>query len=60
MSPVAVANLFVNDEIAQPVHPGVSFCGVPIRKTAPLAPIVAGVGKTVSGSEFPYLRIRCR
>lgn len=59
MSPLAVANLFVKDEIAQPAHPGVSFCGVPIRGTAPLA-ITTGGGKTVSGSEFPYFRIRWR
>ena len=60
MSPLAVANLFVKDDIAQPAHPGGSFCGVPIRGTFPLAATVAGGGRTVSGREFPYLRIRWR
>ena len=60
MSPLAVANLFVKDEMAQPAHPGVSFCDVPIRGTVPLATTIAGGDKTVSGSEFPYLRIRWR
>ena len=60
MSPLAVASLFVKDEIAQPAHPVVSFCGVPMRGIAPFATTTAGGGKIVSGSEFPYLRIRWR
>ena len=60
MSPLAVAILLVKDEIAHPAHPAASLCVVPIRGTAPLAEAVAGRGKTVSGSELPYLRIRCR
>lgn len=58
MSPLAVAILLVKDEIAHPAHPAASFCVVPIRGTAPFAEAVAGSGKTVSGSELPYLRIR--
>ena len=60
MSPLAVASLFVKDEIAQPAHPAVSFCGVPIRRTGPLAYEVVGGGKAVSGSEFPHFRMRWR
>ena len=60
MSPLAVASLLVKEEIAQPVHPALSFCGVPIRGTAPFADVVVGGGKAVSGREFPYLRIRCK
>lgn len=58
MSPLAVASLLVKEEIAHPAHPALSFCGVPIRGTAPLADAVAGGGKTVSGKEVPYFRIR--
>ena len=60
MSPLAVAILFVKDEMAHPAHPAASLCVVPIRGTGPFAEAVAGGGKTVSGSELPYLRIRCR
>lgn len=60
MSPLAVAILLVKDEIAHPAHPAASLCVVPIRGTAPFAEAVAGGGKTVSGSELPYLRIRWR
>ena len=60
MSSLAVAILLVNDEIAHPAHPAASLCVVPIRGTAPFVEAVAGGGKTVSGSELPYLRIRWR
>ena len=58
ISPLAVAILFVKDEIAQPAH-DVSFWSVPIRGTAPLTAPVLGGGKTVSGSVPAYFRIRC-
>ena len=58
ISPLAVASLFVKDEIAQPAQ-DVSFWGVPIRGTAPLtAPALCG-GNTVSGSVLAYFRTRC-
>lgn len=60
MSPLAVAILLVKDEIAHPAQPAASLCVVPIRGTGPFAEAVAGSGKTVSGSELPCLRIRCR
>ncbi len=56
ISPLAVASLLVNDEIAQPAHE-VSFCGVPMRGTPLAGPVLAG-GKAVSGREAPYLRVR--
>ena len=58
ISPLAVASLFVKDEIAQPAQE-VSFWGVPIRGTAPLRAPVLGGGNIVSGSVLAYFRIRC-
>ena len=58
MSPLAVAILLVKDEIAQPAHPAASLCTVPIRGTVPFTHAVFWGGKTVSGRELPYFRIR--
>lgn len=58
ISPLAVASLFVKDEIAQPAQE-VSFCDVPICGTAPLTAPVLGGGNNVSGSVLAYFRTRC-
>lgn len=58
ISPLAVASLFVKDEIAQPAQE-VSFWGVPIRGIAPLTAPELGGGNTVSGSVLAYFRTRC-
>lgn len=58
ISPLAVAILFVNDEMAQPAH-DVSFCGVPMRGAAPLVALVLGGGRIESGNEFAYFFTRC-
>lgn len=58
ISPLAVAILLVNEDMAQPAHPALSLCGVPMRGTVPFTDVAAGGAMTVSGSEFPYLRIR--
>ena len=57
ISPLAVASLFVNDEMAHPAQP-VSFCGVPIRGIAPLAAAVVEGGRPDSGMVLAYLRMR--
>jgi hypothetical protein len=58
MSPLAAANLLVNEEIAHPAHE-VSFWGVPIRGALETeASEELGGGIAVSGSVRPYLRIR--
>lgn len=58
ISPLAVATLLVKDEIAQPAQ-DVSFRGVPMRGTPPLAALVLGGGRTESGNELPYFLTRC-
>lgn len=59
ISPVAAASLWVKDEMAQPDQE-VSFWGVPMRGVVPFTAPFLGVGRAVSGSEFPYLRVRCK
>lgn len=59
ISPLAVASLFVKEEMAQPDHE-VSFWGVPMRGTAPLVVVALGGGRMVSGNVVPYLRMRLR
>lgn len=58
ISPLAVAILFVNDEMAQPAH-DVSFWVVPMRGAAPLVALVLGGGRIESGNEFAYFFTRC-
>lgn len=59
ISPLALASLFVNDEIAQPDQE-VSFWSGPMRGAAVLAVPLLGGARTDSGNEFPYLRVRWR
>ena len=57
ISPLAVASLFVKDDIAQPAHPDPDpGCGVLMRGA--LEPAASGGGKTLSGRVCPYLRMR--
>ena len=59
ISPVALASLFVNDEMAQPDQE-VSIWRAPMRGAATLAIPLLGGGRTDSANEFPYLRVRRR
>lgn len=59
MSPLTLASLFVNDEMAQPDQE-FSFWDDPTRDAATLGVALLGGGKTLSGNELPYLRVRWR
>ena len=64
-SPLAAANLFVNDEIAQPAQPALaaaetSGCGVPMRGVLLLEVTVFVGGRMVSGIVAACLRIRAK
>lgn len=59
ISPLAALSLFVKDEMAQPAHPDVSFAGEDMRG-APVPAVREGDGRTESGIDWVYLRIRVR